>query len=114
MKKELRKQRKKSFKIKLGRWKFLAGLVLFFGLLIPGDFGLYTRIKLLRQRHELEKQIIKEMQMQALLEEKINSIKTDDKALERHLRENMGMGYDDEVIIKFNDEKEHQLKNVSP
>ena len=101
MLKKSKRKRNKFKKIYLGRWIFIAGLVLLSGLFIQGDFGLLTRIKLIKRKHELEKKIAEEERKQALLKEKIHNLENDEKALERQVREDIAMGEDDEVIIKF-------------
>jgi cell division protein FtsB len=109
-----KKSKKKRAQTNLGRWIIAAGLGLLVIFFIQGDFGLYTKLTLLKRKYDLEKQIQREQEKQAYLEEKIQKLESDENAVERQVREDFGMGREDEVIIKFETEQNKKQKHHPP
>ena len=101
MKLKALKRRFRNVRENAGRWAFAAVLILLLILFITGDTGFYAKLRLLRRKHQLEKKIIAAQERQAYLEQKIDSLKNDPKTIEKEIREGIGMGKKDEVIITF-------------
>ena len=101
MKRKILQKQLRKLKKNLGRWTFWAGLLFLLVVITVGKTGLLTQVKLLLRKHRLEKSIVEAQELQASLEQKIDSLKSDPKAIEKQVREEFGMGKKDEVIITF-------------
>lgn len=81
-------------------------LAIVLGFMLFSNYGLYTRLKLRDEKHELEKQIINEKKVQDSLKHEIYKLKNENFEIERVAREKYGMIKPGEKVFLINRNKE--------
>lgn len=93
----------RQLKVKISRlnrrWllvSILIGLVVIFTV---GDTGFYKQFALIQRKKQLEKKIAAETYRQMMLQKQIDSLQTNQKYLEKFVREQHKMGAEDEILF---------------